>query len=428
MQRSAVKLCIPCEGRSGAVAWRAFLALLLAACGQAPPSEAGNPGGKILFIGDSITAGEVGGDGVGYVEQVTALLPRQYEAVNVAKIGSWAKQWEPDTALHVERAAPVLAGGDVAIAVVMLGTNDANGNLGRTHQIDFEVSLRRIIGNLLGSGVGHVYLITPPPEGTHDDETWSRLDRYREIANEIARLDDRIELAFDALAALDASDYDPSDPLHPAQSGHDKLAAGLWRAMCARLDACECEDCVVGPRRQVLVIGDAVALDPVEGRLPPGVDLIDGTEANSSIVRWNPSATYFVDRVAPWLFRGTVAAVVISLGPADVNVVYGAMGYEHVLRKTVATLLSARVERLYIILPRWVGVDEESRAKLEQYRDVTLRLIGEDERIVLGFDPQQRLAASRDAAKAPDRLNEAGGDELVAGLWAAMCDQFESCP
>ena len=155
---------------------------------------------------------------------------------------------------------------------------------------------------------------------------------------------------------------------------------------------------------------------------------VDYSERTSSISEWNLRAPEFAEAVAPWLYQGTVAAAIISLSPADVNVPFGVLGYELSLRKTTSTLLAARVERLYFVLPPLVGLDEAWRVKLKELRRVTLRLIREDERMVLGFDLQRRLGASDYAAGSPARPNQKGREKLTAGLWAAMCDQFESCP
>lgn len=237
---SSRRPCLPARPRTSFARPGKFLnwaapALLLMACGEVLPGNEPEPGGKILFIGDSITLGFVGGGGLGYLRQIAARLPSRYEALNVAKLGMASDHWEPDSELYVERVVPVLDSGDVVAAVLMLGTNDVPRS---TSPESYEATLSRITSSLLTSGAEHVYLMTPPPGRSPEEAARRLLESYRDILIALARGDDRIELAFDPFTMLDSSDYG-LDAVHPAQSGHDKLAAGLWRALCPRLNACD---------------------------------------------------------------------------------------------------------------------------------------------------------------------------------------------
>ena len=142
--------------RSTTLAIATAMLVMLAGRGRSEPP----PDLQILVIGDSITAGTIAGGGTPCIDQLAARLPSRIRVLNVSKPGTSMWDWTTEGELFRERVLPVLAAGNIAAAVVMLGTNDATPFMGKTHPAFYELDMRKVLGVLLSAGVPRVYLGT----------------------------------------------------------------------------------------------------------------------------------------------------------------------------------------------------------------------------------------------------------------------------
>lgn len=173
----------------------AALALLLALAvpGAANAAEEGSPeplrkGERIVFLGDSITAGGVGKGG--YVTLIHDALAEKHKDLGIECLGAGVSGNKvPDLRRRVERD---VIGRKPTIVVIYIGINDVwhgeNDPAKGTTKEAFEAGLKEVIGKCKDAGA-RVILCTPSVIGEKHDGTNgldARLDEYSEISRKVA--------------------------------------------------------------------------------------------------------------------------------------------------------------------------------------------------------------------------------------------------
>lgn len=191
---------------------------------QRAPVPRSAQAGRVLFVGDSNTAGtRVGGAGNAYPAHFAAALEGRVQVVVRAFGGA-------TVADHLARGLPEGADrGSFAVAFVMLGTNDAatRGWLAprRPVALDaYRAGLTRLTQQLRDGGAG-VVILAPPPVGTQ--AMAARLQPYRRAAAQVARATGSAFL--DPASAFPAPDRQgllQRDALHLGPEAQRLL--GLW--------------------------------------------------------------------------------------------------------------------------------------------------------------------------------------------------------
>ena len=170
------------------------LALLLTASALAAPAPAAEPpslkkGEKIVFLGDSITAGGVSPKG--YVTLVKKSLTERHKDLNITVIGAGVSGNKvPDLQRRLEK--DVLAK-KPTLVVIYIGINDVwhgekDPARGTTPE-KFAAGLKEIIGKLQKSGA-RVMLCTPTVIGEKKNganKLDAKLDEYTEISRKVAK-------------------------------------------------------------------------------------------------------------------------------------------------------------------------------------------------------------------------------------------------
>lgn len=178
----------------------------------------------LVLLGNSITAGTVSAPiGPPFAE----LLP--FDVVNLGSGGASTRDWHPDGDLYSE-VLPHLP----AIAVVLLGTNDATGFF---EPIPVEVPeyVARIVdltAALLEDGATWVILLTAPRNFTSAGQAVEdRLHSYRETIRSLCSPGgDRVACGPDLHAELGRDDFAPDD-VHPNGPAHAWIASELVRVL-----------------------------------------------------------------------------------------------------------------------------------------------------------------------------------------------------
>ena len=189
---------------------------------------------KILFVGDSITAG----DGAtnpsegGFVAQIADRFPELVVA-NAGCGGSTVRDWTIDAGLGPcpfgdtwnLLAAPELP---AQMTHILLGTNDALGFFEFAPVSPFEYYLRLRV--LLERAPGLVLISTPPVQpkrrsGVVDD----RLRGYREAIDILVAERAYVEHGVDTYGLLDPATDFANGGIHPNDRGHTRIADELER-------------------------------------------------------------------------------------------------------------------------------------------------------------------------------------------------------
>jgi len=198
---------------------------------------------RVLLVGDSITAGRVGGnpDFPPYAVVLQELLgEKRFEVLNAGCDGSTIMDWTNPTpappmfcafqGAFESKAVPLLP---ADIMTIMLGTNDSNGffefgcetpgwcpvNVETYHE-----RLLLLVEKAKSHGVRRVILSGPPPRLNSRQAVWLRLEGYRIVTEKVC-MDDRKVLCTESLFKLLGPDdfADRFDP-HPNVAGHQKIA------------------------------------------------------------------------------------------------------------------------------------------------------------------------------------------------------------
>jgi acyl-CoA thioesterase-1 len=187
----------------------AALACLLLLAGCRGPGEAGIPaGGKVLALGDSLTAGY----GVAPQQAWPALLAGQsgWVVINGGISGD-------TTAGALARLPALLEEHAPALVLVTLGGNDMLRKVPEPQTLE---NLAQILAQARARGARVVLLATPRPSvGGALFRNLSAAEFYRTLAEA-----QRVPLIEDAIADVLSDPQLKVDPLHPNAAGHAKLA------------------------------------------------------------------------------------------------------------------------------------------------------------------------------------------------------------
>jgi isoamyl acetate esterase len=172
---------------SFAAATMLFLGSTLAAADAESPSL--NKGDKIVFLGDSITAGGVGPKG--YVTLIKNALNDKHKDLGIEIVGAGISGNKvPD--LQKRLGKDVLAK-KPTIVVIYIGINDVwhgeNDPARGTSKENFEAGLKEIIGKIQAAGA-RVVLCTPTVIGEKKPGTNkldARLDDYSNVSRKVAK-------------------------------------------------------------------------------------------------------------------------------------------------------------------------------------------------------------------------------------------------
>jgi lysophospholipase L1-like esterase len=183
---------------------------------------------QVLFVGDSITAGQGADPGSGFVDLIAAANP-DWTVHNAGCGGSTSVDWvvpqQPEAPEHCaftgafeQLAEPYV---DADVVHILLGTNDATGFFEGVVLPDEYASN---IETLALRFVGDVVVSLPPPFPDPDDSAQLFLDFYTEALISLA-------LSSDAPFRLGADfgllDRALLDGVHPTNEGHAWMAAEL---------------------------------------------------------------------------------------------------------------------------------------------------------------------------------------------------------
>ena len=220
------------------------LAILLLA---AAPVGADEPaplkkGDKIVFLGDSITAGGVGKNG--YVTVIKNTLNEKHKHLNIEIVGAGISGNKvPDLQRRLEK--DVLAK-KPTVVVIYIGINDVwhgeNDPAKGTPKDKFEAGLKDIIGKIQATGA-RVVLCTPTVIGEKkpgSNKLDKLLDEYSEVSRGVAK-DTKsapcdLRKAFqDHLTANNADDKDKgiltTDRVHLNEAGNKLVAETILKAI-----------------------------------------------------------------------------------------------------------------------------------------------------------------------------------------------------
>lgn len=223
--------------------WRARLVpalATLAALALAPPASPVDgvgeaPATRVLLIGDSITAGSVSGPGVPYATVLTEELGPGFDVRNLACAGTTTRDWLPgpksprceEADLFAARVEPNLP---AAVAVVLLGTNDAHarsadGSLEIVDADAYGEAMVRLVGSLRAHGAQRVVLMAPPSV-FHAMANFRLVDYGKQLRALCGGAGD-VVCGPDLLQLLDREKHFHRRSVHPNAQGHAIIAAAL---------------------------------------------------------------------------------------------------------------------------------------------------------------------------------------------------------
>jgi lysophospholipase L1-like esterase len=206
-----------------------LLPALAAGCGREPL--------RVLLVGDSITAGTVGGaSGPAYPERLASALGPDFEIAVAGCDGTTTRDWLPEGGgrlcgervvrpdLYHAVALPELP---ARVSVVLLGSNDAHGYREREpiSVEEYGENLRALARALLRDGSDRVLLMSAPP-------TYHRIKRYRRLMSlrarvaEVCAVEPRVDCGPNLFDLLAPDDFEPQD-LYPNAQGHARIASAL---------------------------------------------------------------------------------------------------------------------------------------------------------------------------------------------------------
>jgi len=218
---------------------RCLVALLLTAS-VAAADEPLKKGDKIVFLGDSITAGGVGKNG--YVTLIKAVLAEKHKDLNIEIVGAGISGNKvPDLQRRLEK--DVLSK-KPTIVVIYIGINDVwhgeSDPARGTPKDKFEAGLKDIIGKIQAGGA-RVVLCTPTVIGEKKSNKLDKmLDEYSEISRGVAKdtksVPCDLRKAFlDHLAKNNADDKDKgvltSDRVHLNEAGNKLVADTMLKVL-----------------------------------------------------------------------------------------------------------------------------------------------------------------------------------------------------
>lgn len=210
-----------------------FALAMLALCWTDPAGAA-----RILLVGDSITAGTVGGTepGTPYADLVAQAFPA-HDTVNAGCGGASTSDWlipGPSLSCAFAGAFEELAEPNLParISTILLGTNDATGffepspNCCPVSAETYRANLEGLIARLEPETLW-IVLMTPPPSSAGNPDVDARLAAYRgEVLDLCSFPADSVVCGPDLQALLDPVLHFPSGP-HPNPEGHALIAEAL---------------------------------------------------------------------------------------------------------------------------------------------------------------------------------------------------------
>lgn len=196
---------------------------------------AGKPNKRVIFVGDSITAG-LHIDTMDRYPEVVGQLTR-IDSINAGCAGSTTRDWNPNANRGFcvfGGAWPVLVSPNLPAdsMFIMLGTNDANGFFEfwpNTGENGFYVSPEEYFGRLfdmVDAFPGTTFLITPLPPSLFSPYGVKRWAEYKKKILRIVDIHPRACLGLDTDGLLDRS-TDYADLIHPNENGMYKIAMEL---------------------------------------------------------------------------------------------------------------------------------------------------------------------------------------------------------
>lgn len=146
-------------------------------------------GDRIVFLGDSITAGGVGAQG--YITVIKNVLNEKQKDLGIELVGAGISGNKvPDLQKRVERD---VVGKKPTIVFIYIGINDVwhgqNDPAKGTPKDKFEAGLKEVIGKIAAAG-GQVVLCTPTVIGEKKDganKLDAQLDEYAEVSRKVAK-------------------------------------------------------------------------------------------------------------------------------------------------------------------------------------------------------------------------------------------------
>jgi lysophospholipase L1-like esterase len=224
----------------GAPSMRCLAALLVLSSAATAADEPLKKGDKIVFLGDSITAGGVAKNG--YVTLIKAALAEKHKDLNIEIVGAGISGNKvPDLQKRLEK--DVLSK-KPTIVVIYIGINDVwHGESDPTRgtpKEKFEAGLKDIIGKIQASGA-RVVLCTPTVIGERKSNKLDKLlDEYSEISRGVAKetksaLCDLRKAFLDHLSANNADDKDKgiltTDRVHLNAAGNKLVAETMLKVL-----------------------------------------------------------------------------------------------------------------------------------------------------------------------------------------------------
>ncbi len=186
---------------------------------------------RVLLIGDSITAGRVGGGGLPYATLLASKLGPRFEVVNAGCGQTQLVDWIEPTYLCSNAFRTAAAHLPAEIVAILLGTNDAFGTPESAPSLvaAYDSRMRALITRLRERGARTVILMTPPRlcRKISTPAMRIRLIGYRESIFEICRSLEGVICGPDLHALLETrADFDACD-VHPNARGYAVIADAL---------------------------------------------------------------------------------------------------------------------------------------------------------------------------------------------------------
>ncbi|MDR1816313.1 MAG: SGNH/GDSL hydrolase family protein [Clostridiales Family XIII bacterium] len=197
----------------------------------------------VVFIGDSLTMGELGfaPDGsvmptaeTPAVDRTVQFLGDGWRAVNLAAGAKTSVQWAANDEGVLDNAVATIQENDAGVVCIMMGPNDANTAFA-VQPADYKAGLQTVIATVEQAGAKIVILHTAPWANTSGNLgkalDLGLLEAYRIAVQEIISEDPAVYAGTDMYAVVSAAPelYQGPDGVHFTQEGYDRIAVD-WAA------------------------------------------------------------------------------------------------------------------------------------------------------------------------------------------------------